>query len=164
MLDAIRPLYAYNAWANNRILDTAERMNLQQFIGQNEGARSIREVLVHTASAQWTWLERGQGRSPDAMWNPADFPYVATLRSRWSTVEEETARFIASLAEADLNRDITYVNFRGETWTYPLWKILLHQANHATQHRSEAALLMTERGHSPGDLDLLIYYDTLAAR
>ncbi len=161
MLDLIRPLYAYSAWANDRILDTAERMNLQQFIAQNDSAGSIREVLVHTASAQWIWLERSLGRSPEAMWNPAEYPYVATLRSRWDAVEEETAGFIASLAEAELDHDISYVNFRGQTWTYPLWKILLHQANHATQHRSEAALLMTERGHSPGDLDLLVYYDTI---
>lgn len=161
MLDAIRPLYAYSAWANARILDTAERMNLQQFIAQNNGAGSIREILVHTASGQWIWLERWLGRAPRAMWNPAEFPYVATLRSRWAEVEDETARFVAGLTEDDLARELTYVNMRGETWTYPLWKMLLHQVNHATQHRSEAALLMTERGHSPGDLDLLVYYDRI---
>ncbi len=161
MLEAIRALYAYNAWANARILDTAERMNLQQFIAQSNGAGSVREILVHTASAHWTWLERWQGRSPEARWNPLEFPYVASLRARWGGVEAETARFIAALDEADLASEISYVNFRGETWTYPLWQMLVHQANHATQHRSEAALLMTERGHSPGDLDFLVYYDTL---
>ncbi|MER3418993.1 MAG: hypothetical protein C4290_00025, partial [Chloroflexota bacterium] len=38
-----------------------------------------------------------------------------------------------------------------------LWQLLLHQANHATQHRSEVAYLLTQMGHSPGDLDLLAY-------
>jgi hypothetical protein len=36
------------------------------------------------------------------------------------------------------------------------------QANHATQHRSEAALLMTESGHSPGNLDYLIFHDLVS--
>lgn len=44
---------------------------------------------------------------------------------------------------------------------YPLWQALLHQVNHATQHRSEAALLLTAAGHSPGNLDFLVYFDEL---
>jgi uncharacterized damage-inducible protein DinB len=37
--------------------------------------------------------------------------------------------------------------------------VLLHQSNSATQHRSEAALLLTCHGHSPGPLDFLAYFD-----
>jgi uncharacterized damage-inducible protein DinB len=56
------------------------------------------------------------------------------------------------------------VNFQGEVWAYPLWQQLLHQTNHATQHRSEAALLLTRLGYSPGWLDLLVYVDRETAR
>ena len=38
---------------------------------------------------------------------------------------------------------------------------MVHQVNHATQHRSETALLLTQAGHSPGDLDFLRYFDAL---
>ena len=61
------------------------------------------------------------------------------------------------MREPDLARVVSYVNFQGETWAYPLWQQLLHQVNHATQHRSEAALLLTRLGYSPGWLDLLVY-------
>jgi uncharacterized damage-inducible protein DinB len=40
--------------------------------------------------------------------------------------------------------------------------MLLHLANHGTQHRSEAAVLMTAAGHSPGDLDLWDYAESQA--
>ena len=44
---------------------------------------------------------------------------------------------------------------------------MLHQANHATQHRtplrgvlrSEVAAMLTQFGHSPGELDLLRYLE-----
>lgn len=159
MLDAIRDLYAYNAWANRRILDTAEQMTLQRFLAHHNSAGSIREILTHAAWAHWIWLERCAGRSPQTVWEASAFPYVATLRARWNEVEADTARFLAQLDPADLNTNVTYLNLKGEQWSYPLWQALIHQVTHATQHRSEVALLMTESGHSPGDLDYLIYHD-----
>ena len=36
---------------------------------------------------------------------------------------------------------------------------MLHQVNHATQHRSEVAAMLTGFGHSPGWLDLIRYLD-----
>jgi uncharacterized damage-inducible protein DinB len=159
MIDRIRALYAYSAWANDRILDTAARLAEQQFLTENEGAGSIRDILVHTAWAQWLWLQRWQGASPRERWNPAHLPDLASLRSRWGEVETETARYLAALDPGDLDRIISYVNSAGETWSYPLWRQMVHQVNHATQHRSEAALLLTQAGCSPGDLDFLVYFD-----
>jgi uncharacterized damage-inducible protein DinB len=84
---------------------------------------------------------------------------VAALRIRWDEVEAATAAYVATLCESDLARVVSYVNFQGETWAYPLRQQLLHQVNHATQHRSEVALLLTRLGYSPGWLDLLVYVD-----
>jgi uncharacterized damage-inducible protein DinB len=158
-LAPIRDLYAYTAWANRRILDTAERLEPELFTADVPGAGSLRDILVHIAAAQWTWLQRWRGTSPRALWDPADFPDVATLRTRWAEVESETAAYIAGLNEDDLGRVVSYVNFAGETWAYPLVNQLLHQVNHATQHRSEAALLLSQGGLSPGNLDFLVYFD-----
>jgi uncharacterized damage-inducible protein DinB len=159
MLEAIRDLYAYSAWANARILETTEQLTQEQFTTASDGCDSIRNTLVHTASAQWLWLERWREASPRGLWDPADFPDPGTLQARWEEVEDATSAYIAGLRESDLVRAISYVNFQGETWSYPLWQQLLHQVNHATQHRSEAVLLLTRLGHSPGWLDLLVYVD-----
>lgn len=162
MLAEIWTLYDYSTWANGRILDTADRLGLKQFIAANGGSGSIREILAHTAWAQWTWLGRWQGAAPRSPWDAAEFPSVASLRARWTGVEEETRDFLAGLEPGDLEGVFSYVNSRGVTWRYPLWQAMLHQANHATQHRSEAALLLTQLGSSPGDIDFLIYVDEQA--
>jgi uncharacterized damage-inducible protein DinB len=159
MIEGIRELYAYSAWANARILETAAQITPEEFTTDADGYGSIRDTLVHTASAQWLYLERWRGVSPRGLWDAAAFPDVAALRIRWEEVEEATSAYIATLNESDLARVVSYVNFQGETWAYPLWQQLLHQVNHATQHRSEAALLLTRLGHSPGWLDLLVYVD-----
>jgi uncharacterized damage-inducible protein DinB len=159
MLEGIRDLYAYSAWANARILDTAEQLTPEQFTTSGDGFDSIRDTLVHTASAQWLWLERWRETSPRELWDPAGFADVAALRIRWEEVEAATSEYVATLREPDLARVVSYVNFQGKRWAYPLWQQLLHQVNHATQHRSEAALLLTRLGYSPGWLDLLVYVD-----
>ena len=159
MLEGIRNLYAYSAWANARILDTADQLTPEQFTTSGDGFDSVRDTLVHTVSVQWLWLERWRETSPRELWDPADFADIAALRTRWEEVEAATSEYVATLREPDLARVVSYLNFQGERWAYPLWQQLLHQVNHATQHRSEAALLLTRLGHSPGWLDLLVYVD-----
>ena len=58
---------------------------------------------------------------------------------------------------------VEYTNVQGERWAYPLWQQMLHQVNHATQHRSEAAVILTDLGRSPGLLDLLYFVDVQGA-
>jgi uncharacterized damage-inducible protein DinB len=164
MLQALRFLYDYNTWAMQRVLEAAERLRLQQFVAGQDGHDAIRDVLVHTVWAQWIWLERCRGASPTSLWQPGEFPYVATLTARWRAVDAVTHNFLDALTAEDLDRVISYQNFAGETWHYPVWQALLHQANHAQQHRSEAALLLTRAGSSPGNLDLLVFEDERAAQ
>ena len=44
----------------------------------------------------------------------------------------------------------------------PMWQMLAHVVNHGTQHRSEAAVILTDAGRSPGDLDMIFFAEELA--
>ena len=164
LAEAIRSLYRYNEWANQRILDTSARCTSEQLL-ESGGASfdSLRDTLVHTMGAQWLYLERWHGRSPRAMPAAGDFPDLAAIRERWAVIDRETDAFVASVDDAALARVVEYLNMQGERWAYPLWQQMIHQVNHATQHRSEAAVTLTKLGHSPGLLDLLYFVDVEAA-
>ena len=150
-------LYDYGRWANGRILDTAAALTPEQLVAAVPVGGSLRDILVHTMATQWLWLSRCQGISPRAVWDASEFPDLVAVRERWEEVERATAAFVGGLTDNQLGHDVSYTPMRGGSRTQPLWQLLLHQANHATQHRSEAAYLLSEAGHSPGDLDLLLY-------
>lgn len=162
--DYIQTLYRYSAWANARVLDTAARLTPPQLSAPGGAGDSVRETLVHIMGAQWLWLSRWHGTSPTALPHAGEFPDLATIRARWDQVEADTGRFVSGLTEGDLARVVDYRNTRGEPWAYPLWQQVVHQVNHATQHRSEVALALTQFGHSPGDLDLLVFIDRQASQ
>ena len=82
--ELIRALYRYNAWANGRVLDTAERLTPEQLVaGGGASFGSVRDTLVHTMGAQWLYLERWEGRSPRAMLDPREFPDLASIQRQF---------------------------------------------------------------------------------
>jgi uncharacterized damage-inducible protein DinB len=160
MLDLILTYYRYQQWATARILETAERVPFDRLTTPVlPGFDPIRSALLHTMWAQQLWLHRWQGLPPVPMVEPDDFPSLAAIRDRWSAIDAETDRFLAALTEDQLAAPVTYAGNQGGSFTYPLWQLMLHQANHATYHRGEVAAGLTALGASPGELDLLRMFD-----
>ena len=159
MLDVICLMYEYNYWANARIFAAAAKVSQEQFVAPgNLSHGGLRNTLVHVLAAERIWRSRCHERvSPTALLPVEDFSTLADLRARWEPEERAMRGYIASLTEADLTSTINYTSTRGTPLQNVLWQILLHLVNHGTQHRGEAAVLLTGYGHSPGDIDLIVY-------
>jgi len=67
---------------------------------------SVRDTLAHILGAEWMYLERWQGRSPKASRDPATFPTVQSLESRWETLGRGQMQFIGTLTPQQ-NRTLT---------------------------------------------------------
>jgi len=153
----IRDLFAYNAWANERILAAAAALTAEEFAAPTRFPRaSLRGCLLHILNAGRFHLGQWEGRSPRTALVEGDFPDVAALAAQVARDEAALRTFLAALTDADLDepRTIAFVEDNAQV-TAPLWKLMAHIVNHGTQHRSDAAQMLTDLGHSPGDLDLM---------
>ena len=160
----IKLYYEYNEWANNRILDAAERVLPEQLISSNDlGWGSLLGALVHILDAEYGWFSFLFEREDEGVMDPESFADIASLRARWNQQSAVTRQCLDSLRDEDLYR-IHKSERDGKTYTWILWQVLVHVVNHGTQHRAEAAALLTGFGHSPGDMDFTLFLRQREAR
>ncbi len=156
----ILTLYKYNQWANTKILNTAANVTEAQFLAEAAFPHGgLRGTLVHTLFAEWIWRNRWQGESPTFRLKPNEFPTFESLRERWRQEEKLLMEFVEGLSDERLNAMLHYKNTKGIPFEQVLWKMMAHVVNHGTQHRSEAAALLTDFGCSPGDVDMIYFLD-----
>ena len=156
----IQLMYEYNCWANARVLGAAAKLTEAQYRAPgNYPHGGLRGTLIHALFAEWVWRTRWEGTAPDWRYrmNPEDFPTVASLQARWAEEEKKLMAFVAALTDDKLKTEFEYTSTEGGHHRRVLWETMAHMVNHGTQHRAEAAAMLTEAGHSPGDLDLIVF-------
>ncbi len=151
-------LYEYNYWANGRILATAANVSPEQFsLPSTRSYGSLRHILLHTLDTEFGWRMRCQHNQSAPDMSEAEFPTLDVMQRRWHEDETDMHAYLAGLQDNDLAGLVRYTTDIGEKRERVLWHCLLHVVNHGTQHRSEAADLLTEYGSSPGDLDFTVF-------
>jgi uncharacterized damage-inducible protein DinB len=88
-----------------------------------------------------------------------EFPTLTAIAEQWRIVQHDFLEYLAGLHEEALIQPLTYVGLTGETWTYPLWRALLHVVNHQTYHRGQVTSILKQLGVPPPPVDLLIAHD-----
>ena len=158
LLDYIKRLYNYHYWANARILRTVERLAADQAQESRPPTyERIHATLVHLVGSEAVWRSRWQGGSPTQRLTAEELPTLLSVQQHWQDEERQVRDFLAALQHDDLDAPLTYTTLRGQPESMPLAATLLQVINHGTQHRSEVALLLTDAGYSPGDLDFHVY-------
>ena len=168
-LASLKELYDYNYWARDQQLAACEGVSPENFLRPlGSSWSSLRDTLVHLLGVEWVWLERCRGYSPTAQeaeqYAPEKFTSVAAVRNRWGSVERDLRAYLASLSEEALARPLTYTNLKGQSWTYPLGKVLLHVINHQTYHRGQITTMLRQVGARPVPIDYLVFLDARAGK
>ena len=154
----ILTLYQYNQWASRKILDAARNVTQEQFLASAAFPHGgLRGTLTHILFAEWIWRNRWEGTSPTTRFKPEEFPTLEDLLQRWQEEETRLMEFVEGLTDERLALPFHYNNTKGVPKENILWHAMAHVVNHGTQHRAEAAAMLTEFGCSPGDLDMIYF-------
>ena len=130
----------------------------------NERVSEFRDQVKRRLSGELTedefkMLRLQNGVSPSATLSELEFPTLSSLILRWGTEEARMREFVDSLSEAALQEVVNYTSVTGRVARANTREhALTHTVFHGMQHRSECAVLLTNFGHSPGNIDLLYYY------
>ncbi len=149
-------LFQYNQWSTKKILDAASNLTQDQFLAPADFPQGgLRGTLTHALFAEWIWRNRWEGTSPAQRIKPEEFPTFESLRARWLEEESLLLTFVDGLTDEKLSNAFSYTNTEGKALTRILWQSMAHVVNHGTQHKTEAAAILTALGHSPGDIDMI---------
>ncbi len=163
LANAMRMSYGYDEWATAKIFEAASGLTAEQFDAQGPIPHgSIRATLLHLLDVHRGYLTWWDGSLPAQeayarTFDMADYSDLASVRHAWHEVMEQTHAFVGDLTDEDMTRYYSTAAPDGSEFGFPLWQMMQHIINHSTQHRSEIAVLLTEAGCSPGDVDMVFY-------
>ncbi len=118
---------------------------------------SIHAQLVHTMSAEWLWLSRIKGTSPSAFPSAEQYPTREAIRARWDEIEADWRAYLDALTDDKLTEITDYNNLSGKPQRTLLAEILMHVANHGTDHRAQTLALLHRVGGRTFEQDVIFY-------
>ena len=154
--DDVRFMFDYDEWATRRLFAVMDALDPDVWSRTNVvDERGLGGILVHQLGALMRWrhrLGRLDGDLPRPEREPLPTPYelLGRFEAEWSAYSGWETSWSDEMMDYPVNG-------------VPIWQWLVHVVNHGTQHRSEAAALLTAEGSSPGDLDLAEYAEERAA-
>ena len=145
--------YAYNAWANRRVLACLEQQKVTD--------EKILTVMGHLLAANFIWLNRIKGlpKSEYKLWGSYS---LATLKTMVEEADRQWMEYIQS--QTDFNRVLKYQNYVGDYFENNVEQIMIHLVNHGSYHRGQVAMLLRQKGVEPVNTDYITYDRVLSGQ
>ena len=152
-----KTLFAYQNATMQRLLTCAAQLDEADYREHpGFGHGGLHDIFVHILAASWIWrtmLETGQM----ARFSRRRFPDRASLQAQFDLEMAAWQAYLDQLDPAELDKTLSLKTPRGREYVMPHWQLLQHLILHGMQHAAEVAHLLTLKGHSPGDIDLLLF-------
>lgn len=148
-------LYRFNRWANRTIVDACRELAPDQLAADCVGTYGrLDRTLAHLAAAEAGYVHRLTDEPRVLEWDDEAAgapPSVATVAA---ALEQTGARLIGLAATIPDDFVASYVNGYGDQVHRPGWLLLAQSVDHAREHRSHIATILTQLGIRPPDIDV----------
>ena len=140
MQDDVVALFAYDRWANTKVLDACRKLTGEQYVAEPvPGWSSVRSTVYHIAWVTEFHLRTLAGDLDERIANEAD---LATVDDAARLLERAYRRFEELRPTLTPERLDSKLTLRPAGWpsmTLPRWAMLRHIVNHSTYHRGQVA-------------------------
>jgi len=154
--NAFRHLSDYHFAENRKVWDYVTSLSLEQFTQNvNYSHGSVRDQIVHLIDAEDVWFSELRDVQPSEPLPPADSDDRETIREHWDRVEQNMRAYLAELRDEMLfDKPIKEPE---EDKDLIVWQVLLHVANHATDHRAQLLRVLHDLGVETTYQDYIFY-------
>jgi len=155
MNDDFTSLFAYNRWADRRILDACRKLTAEQYAAEPvPGWSSIRSTIYHMAIVTEGWLRGVAGESVQTVPAEAELASVDDAERLLDGAYQIFETVAPSLSPEFLSTPRTFTG-RSRTAVLPPWAVLRQIVNHSTYHRGQVAAKLKRLGVDPPMTDLI---------
>jgi uncharacterized damage-inducible protein DinB len=158
--ESLCEFYHYHYWAFDRVWGCINQLSDAQFTQPLDYSMgSVRNHVVHLMSSTDRWIKRIQGTAVPPHLAFEAYPTRAVVRPAWDDYKVVTLNAVSAWDQAQLDEIIPWeIPARGLSLSHRRWELLLHVANHATDHRAQIlAMLHTQFGVQTVEQDMLFY-------
>jgi uncharacterized damage-inducible protein DinB len=158
-LQEMKLLFAFNAWASNKILDAVGALPEENITRDMKTShKTILQTLVHMVGAEKVWLERWSGK-PDAKFlTPSDYTTLASVKELWNTVGFTSAKFVAGLTDKKLQELFEMKTMKGDVFKTVYWQSMLHVIDHSTYHRGQIVAMLRQLDVVPPSTGMIGFF------
>jgi uncharacterized damage-inducible protein DinB len=157
MQDDFATLFAFNRWANAKMLDACRKLTPEQYGAEPApGWPPVRTTVWHIVIVTEGWLRALSG-DPDQSF-PAEAE-VSTPDAAAGVLERAYRiqdTLLPTLTPEALATPRT-ISRRGRTAVLPPWVVLRHIVNHTTYHRGQVASKLKRFGVQQPETDLVYF-------
>lgn len=158
-LPEVKQLFAYNAWASNRIFEALAPLSAEEYFRDLKSSHGgIHGTLTHMVAAEKIWLSRWIGKPETTLLKAEEIKSLAELKSLWEDVGRRTAKFLLTVTEKRLDEAVTIKTTGGKEYTHTYRQMLQHLVNHSTYHRGQIVALLRQLGAPAVSTDLIVFY------
>jgi uncharacterized damage-inducible protein DinB len=154
--NAFGHLFEYHFAENRKMWEqniaTLSQEHFLQDVHYSRG--SVRNQVVHMMSADRYWFRGLCGEVMPNDFDPAQFADRAAIRAQWDSVEKEMRQYLAGLSDEMLTK---HPLKEGIDQALTTWQILLHVANHGTDHRAQVLRVLHDFGCDTKEQDYIFY-------
>lgn len=152
-LQQIQTMFDYNYALYDRIWESVMQLSEEQFNQDDPYAHgSLRNQLLHVAVVDTRWF-RGLRGDPNARYfdvDAADYTTRTAVHTFFQEAATAAKSYVADLDQATLESAPVGIEM-------PQWQVLLHVANHGTDHRAQILRTLHDLGAPTFPQDLIMY-------